>query len=207
MPPETRSAAEAFEALRLEVAETRSELRRLATTIARKPEHDWALTLGQMSAQLAGLELALQAIDRKSYRAPIRMPGEAGTPEHLAEVATDLSALGGRLKAALDIRAQQRAGRRLIAAVIVGVVLGLASCLGVAALLPRQAGIWVATSIIGNDPWTVGQTIMRQADPVSFSRMIRLYNACPADVSAELCAAQITVGAAAAGDRGSGTRR
>jgi hypothetical protein len=46
-------------------------------------------------------------------------------------------------------------------------MVGILLCLGTAALLPRQAGAWMAATIVGGDPWTAGQTLMRDADAAS----------------------------------------
>jgi hypothetical protein len=63
--------------------------------------------------------------------------------------------------------------------------------IGIANLLPNRVGTWMASAIFGGDPWSAGQTLMRQADPVAFARLALLYQACPPNASVELCRAAI----------------
>jgi len=78
----------------------------------------------------------------------------------------------------------------------IGVLLGILLCLGMAALLPRQAGAWMAATMIGGDPWSAGEALMQEGDATAFNRMVRLYQACPAASTTEFCDAAIAVKAA-----------
>jgi len=77
-----------------------------------------------------------------------------------------------------------------------GTFIGIMLFIGIANLMPSSAGTWMASAIFGGDPWTAGETLMSQADPVSFNRMIDLYQACPQSASVEVCRAAIAVKAA-----------
>jgi hypothetical protein len=46
--------------------------------------------------------------------------------------------------------------------------------------VPRSAGDWIATSLIGGSRWQAGETLMQEASPEAWARMVRLYNACGA---------------------------
>ena len=61
-----------------------------------------------------------------------------------------------------------------------------------AGLLPRSAGDWIAASLIGGGQWQAGQTLMEEASPVSFAKMVKLYNTC-GDQPTELCTAAIAL--------------
>jgi hypothetical protein len=195
MPAETRSAAEAFDALRAEVSETHAELHQLTTMIIGQPAPNYDLTLGEMAKRLGAMEDRLAHLARRMP--PARLPEETALPHELATITERAKAAAQELRAATGAVIEQRALRRWMASIGgIGVLVGILLCLGTAALLPRQAGAWMAATIVGGDPWTAGQTLMRDADAASFDRMVRLYQACPLDSPTQLCAAASAVKAA-----------
>jgi len=72
---------------------------------------------------------------------------------------------------------------------VVGVALGFVAWWPLTRVLPRGGGAWLATTVIGGGRWLAGQTLMREADPVTWERMTRLYNACPIAIATDLCQA------------------
>jgi len=195
MPPETRSAAEAFEALRTEVRETNAEIRHLTARIAGASAPNYDLTLGEMARRLGALEGHLVQL---AHRMPAaRLPGELALPDELVAIIEQARAAARDLRASTGAVLKQRALRWRTAGVGgAGVLVGILLCLGLVAFMPRQAGAWVAATMIGGDPWAAGATLMHESDAATFDRMVRLYQACPADRSTELCVAAIAVKAA-----------
>jgi hypothetical protein len=195
MPPETRSAAEAFDALRAEVSNTHTEMRTLAKMVADKPTPDYDLTLGQMAKRLGAMDDRLAGLVHMMPQA--RLPEEIFLPHELLAITSQAKAAAQDLHAATGSAIEQQAVRWWMAGTGgIGVLLGILLCLGMVALLPRAAGAWVAASIVGGDPWTAGQNLMREGDPATFERMVRLYQACPQDSATELCAAAFAIKAA-----------
>ena len=195
MPAETRSAAEAFDALRAEVSETHAELHRLTAMIVGQPAPNYDLTLGEMAKRLGAMEDRLAHLARRMP--PARLPEEMILPHELAAIAEQAKAAARELRTATGAVVEQRALRWWITSIGgIGVMVGILLCLGTAALLPRQARAWMAATLVGGDPWTAGQTLMRDTDAAAFDRMVRLYQACPPDSPTQLCAAASAVKAA-----------
>jgi hypothetical protein len=195
MPPETRSAAEAFDALRAEVSETHAEMRKLAKTVTDKPTPDYDLTLGQMAKRLAAMDDRLVNLAHLMPRATL--PAEIYLPHELVAITEQAKAAAQELRAATGAAIEHQAVRRWMAGTAgMGVFLGILLCLGLVSFLPRETGAWMAAAIVGGDPWTAGQTLMREGDPATFERMVRLYQACPQDSTTQLCVAAIAVKAA-----------
>jgi hypothetical protein len=193
--PETRSAAEAFDALRAEVRETHAEIRTLTTRIAGASAPNYDLTLGEMAKRLGAMEDRLTHLAR--HMPPARLPGEITLPDELATITEQARAAAQALRAAIGAAVAQQALRWwMIGSGGTGVLLGILLCLGMAALLPRQAGAWMAATMIGGDPWSAGEALMQEGDAAAFNRMVRLYQACPAASTTEFCAAAIAVKAA-----------
>jgi hypothetical protein len=200
MPPETRSAAEAFDALRAEVSETHAGMRKLTKMVADRPTPDYDLTLGQMAKRLGAMDDRLADLAHLMPRA--RLPEEIFLPHELAAITNQAKAAAQELRAATGAAIEQQAVCWWMVGIGgVGVLLGILLCLGTVALLPRAAGAWVAASIVGGDPWTAGQNLMREGDPATFERMVRLYQACPQNAAVELCRAAMAVKAAEAAAR------
>jgi hypothetical protein len=192
---ETRSAAEAFDALRAEVRETHAEIRTLTTRIAGASAPNYDLTLGEMAKRLGAMEDRL--IHLAHRMPPARLPGELVLPDELAAITEQARATAQALRAATGVAVAQQSLRWwMIGSGGIGVLLGVLLCLGTAALLPRQAGAWMAATIIGGDPWAAGENLMQESNATAFDRMARLYQACPADSSTDLCVAAIAVKAA-----------
>ena len=63
----------------------------------------------------------------------------------------------------------------------------------VAFLIPWGGGHWLASTLIGGGRWGAGQTLMEEANPAVWERMVRLYRACPLDTTTELCEAAMAV--------------
>jgi len=61
-------------------------------------------------------------------------------------------------------------------------------------ILPWGLGDRLASTVAaGEGRWGAGETLMREADPEAWGRMARLYKACPADASTDLCEAAMAV--------------
>jgi hypothetical protein len=202
MSENTGSAAEAFEALREEVAKLRNGIEwiykqgREIKTAA--PPKDYDLPLGNIEKRLGAIEINLA---RMKWEVPLMMelPGERVPPEELVAISKEAKAAALELrKATGHIIGQQTVRWRLVGMFGLGTVIGIMLFIGIASLLPSSAGAWMAASIFGGDPWTAGETLMRQADPVSFERMVELYQACPQDDPVDLCRAAMAVKAATA---------
>jgi hypothetical protein len=194
------SAIRAFEALRAEVAATRAEVRELAEVTAGKTMPDYDLTLGRIAKQLGDITVRLSRIESRPVelsieRGPLKLPGEPGTPEAaLHEAAETLLGCAGAVRDAVGSAATRQTQRRWLAgSALAGVTMGLMLCLGAVAVLPRQAGAWMAVIMIGaENPWDAGQALMSRGSPDSFARMVRLYRACDGK-PVELCEAAISV--------------
>lgn len=87
--------------------------------------------------------------------------------------------LGQQIEAAGQ-RAGTRAGTALAAgAVAVGALLGVALWYVLPAVLPGEAGNWLAASLIGGSPRQAGQALMRgAATRPGFNRLVQLSQAC-----------------------------
>jgi hypothetical protein len=194
MSENTGSAAVAFDALRKEVSETRTELSKLAKAIER-PVPDYNPTLGAIAKRLGGIEADLARWEE--HLPPIALRGERYTPHELAQLTKEAKAAASKLREATRHSIGQQTVRWWMAGMFgFGAAIGIMLFIGIANLLPSSAGAWMAASIFGGDPWSAGQTLMRQADPVSFERMVELYRACPQNDSVGLCRAAIAVKAA-----------
>ena len=189
MSENTRSAAEAFDALRAELGAARADLRRLETAID-KPAPDYSLTLGDMAKRLGAIQKTL--IDWE-LQIPLELPQERLLPEVLEVITKEAKYAAQELRKATSHTIKQQSMRWWMAGTFgLGTVIGVMLFIGIANLLPSSAGDWMAASIFGGDPWTAGATLMRQADPVNFERMVELYQACPQDQSVDLCRAAMT---------------
>jgi len=209
------AAERAFEALRSEVAELRGALVALAeqaqrpgraVTTASAAVPDYSPTLGVIAQELKEIGDRLDDIEEH--------PALALTPEeHAQQVAeavkqardhaagsakwasTELAKASGELKqivgSAHDQFTQQ--GREW-GALAIGAVLGFVLWWPLAWGLPWGLGDRLAsTLVLGAGRWGAGQTLMREADPETWGRMARLYNACPKSSSTELCEAAMAV--------------
>ncbi len=207
-PEDDGDAAQAFEALREEVA----ALRRGVELIYRQGQQtspavsapDYSLTLGKMEKALHTIAGRLEAVERQpalsltpgSFRVQIEAVAQSAVTilnrpivTALSDVQTvtqDLKALLGRVRA----KREQRVW--LIIASGYGLVVGIGLWYVAAGLLPRSAGEWMAASLMGGDRWQAGVTLMEEASPASWDRMRRLYKAC-GEQTTDLCEAAIGV--------------
>jgi hypothetical protein len=112
-------------------------------------------------------------------------PTARGTDE-LAAITEQARAAAQALRAATGAVLAQRALRWWLTGIgSAGVLAGILLCLGTVALLPRQAGAWMAATMIGGDPWSAGEALMQEDDAAAFNRMVQLYYACPAASTTE----------------------
>jgi len=201
------AAEQAFEALRVEVAGLGRQLDQLAQQGegggAITP--DYSPTLGAIAKELKAVSTRLDGIERHpalkmtpaSYRAEIEAVARATATAasrpfvdslHDAQIATrKLESLAGR------VRDRQEQQRWLATVGGVGVLGGVLLWLLLIRVLPWGAGDWLAALPLGGGRWTAGQSLMREADPVTWDKMVRLYKACPQESTTELCEAALTV--------------
>jgi len=221
-PEDEGDAAErAFEALRAEVATQRGTLERLTAALdglsqrqAEAAAPDYSPTLGAMAreleavvARLDGMEghpaLALTPAAHASQLAAgvRRVEEEAGRglTQTQARFSDGLRQLQGLVSSAHDQLAQER---REWIAVAIGVVAGFALWWPLAFLTPGGGGHWLAATLIGGGRWGAAETLMNEANPALWERMVRLGNACPRDGTTEQCEAALAVRAAAPGQEG-----
>jgi hypothetical protein len=203
-PEDDGDAVRAFEALREEVAALRRGVElvyRQGQTAPGAP--DYSPTLGQMEKALQVIAGRLEAVEQQPALTltPARFRTEIDSVAHDAvstisrpfieavqearAAARDLKALTGRVHE----RREQQTWLLIVGAfgLIVGVGLWY-----VAAGLLRSAGDEIAASLIGGTRWQAGETLMDEASPASFDKMVRLYEACGEQATA-LCEAAIAV--------------
>lgn len=90
-------------------------------------------------------------------------------------------------------------------AVGAGIIVGMVLIRVLITVLPWGGGDWLAGVMVGGrTPWQAGETLMRDADPVSFDKMAKLYNTCGSRPVA-FCTAAITLDEAAKAGKGGGT--
>ena len=80
----------------------------------------------------------------------------------------------------------------MLTAGVLGLTVGVGLWYVAAGLLPRSAGDGIAASLIGGTRWQAGATLMDEASPASFDKMVRLYEAC-GEQTTELCEAAVVV--------------
>jgi len=202
MSENTGSAAEAFEALREEVAKLRNGVERIyrqgREVKPAAPPKDYDLPLSNMERRLGAIEANLANM---KWEVPLMLdlPGERIPPDELIAISKEAKAAALELRKATGHIIEQKAVRWRMAGMLgLGSALGITLCVAITYLFPSSAGAWMAATIIGGDPWDAGQVLMHQGDPVSFERMVELYQACPQDVSVDLCRAAMAVKAATA---------
>jgi len=193
-PEDDADAVRAFEALRAEVA----ALRR---AVEERDAPDDSRTPGAMGKVLTAIGGRL---DRMEAHLGLRLTPEqhaqqiaAGIRAARGEVLQSVAAAGTQLdeatralQAMIGTAQSRRAQRRQVwIAAVVGVALGFVAWWPLTRVLPRGGGAWLATTVIGGGRWLAGQTLMREADPVTWERMTRLYNACPIAIATDLCQA------------------
>jgi hypothetical protein len=205
-------AVRAFEALREEVA----ALRRGVELVCRQGQQavpdapDYSPTLGAMATTLTAVGSRLDAMEAhpalrltpdlhareiaagvRAARNEASNSASAGVMR-LQEAARELGEMIGAVRTGIDQR------RRVIIALALGAALGFLAWWPLVAVLPWGGGDWLAATLIGGDRWLAGQTLMREADPKTWDRMVQLYNACPHAITADQCQAAMAAAASPA---------
>jgi hypothetical protein len=211
---EDGDAAQAFEALRAEVA----RLRESVELISRQGQAaDYSLTLGIMAKALQAVQGRLAAIEAApalaltpaSYREQLdetaQFAGQIASQEIWKAVAaqnkasqaqeTAMSELPGVVARARTAEAQRR---RVVRVGLLGVAGGMVLWVLLAAGLTWGMGTWLAAlPLAPGDRWAAGAMLRREEYPDAFDRMARLTNAC-GDRPVDLCVAALTLGTTAA---------
>ena len=174
-PGDDDGAERAFEALRAEVASLRRGIELLYRQGDEARTVDYTLTLGQMMKTLEAVQGRLAAIESK--------PALEMTPAVYRREIDDAGRLAGEV-----------AGRMLRegAAGLTAVTRELREVSSHAREARQQRAWLISVGAVGGGQWQAGQTLMQEASPVSFARMVKLYDSC-GDQTTELCAAAITV--------------
>ena len=169
------AAAEAFEALRAEVAQLRAVLEGLATTAP-----DYSPTLAAIAQSLAAMEAhpALR-LTPDALASQVRQASEAAQQQgrrELANAVQRVDAAGADLERLAD---RQRTGREQVRQVAImtavgalaGVIVGVSFSGPIARTLPPSWSVpeRMAAATLRLDPWTAGAQLMRTADRVSWS--------------------------------------
>ncbi|MDA8250378.1 MAG: DUF6118 family protein [Rhodospirillales bacterium] len=217
--PDEDSAERAFAALRDEVAALRRgiELVYRQQGQAQQAVPDYSPTLGEMAQELRAVGQLLAAIGE--HPALRLTPGEithqvaAGVREAGEDAARGHAAAGSRLEEAVrELRALIGAAQSQVAqqwhmliAGVGGAVLGFLVWYPLVWLTPWGGGDWLAASLIGGGRWEAGQTLLREADPATWDRIVRLTQAC-GEQTTEVCAAAIEAKAAKPGTAGQRVR-
>lgn len=206
-------AAEAFEALRAEVAGLGRGLDRLDALVrrgqreqaeAREDAPDYSPTLGAMAKELAEARERLAAIEGKPALAltPSGFQAELKTAVGTAAMASGIElqaatrraeALAGELKGVVE-GARERGKQRawLWSVGFCGVMAGAGLWIVAAGVLPRGASHWLAALLVGGSRWEAGAELIHGVDPVAWERVVRLNRAC-GEASTELCEAALVL--------------
>ena len=209
-PEEDDDAARAFDALRGEVAALRHGIELVYRQARQAPAAvldtpDYSPTLGAIAQELRAVGKRLDGIEAHpalqltpaAYAAQVttgvrRVEDEAGRSlTHARGRFSDgLHELRSLIGSANTQFVQQ--WRELIA-VAIGAALGFVVWWPLAFLTPWGGGHWLASTLIGGGRWGAGQTLMQEADPAVWERLVRLYRACPQDTTTELCEAALAM--------------
>ena len=229
---EEDDAAQAFEALRAEVARLRQgielvyrqgqEAKSAAGSGAAGPGVDYSLTLGQMQKALQAVQGRLETIEGK--------PALAMTPEVYRDRIEEMGRVAGQVagramsegaaaqsqatRELKDMLGRKRSTREQREWVFVagagGVMVGMLLWTLLVENLPWGMGTWLAAVPIAGDKWDAGQELLREASPASYEKMVTLYNACGQQTLAfcqEAIAAKTVSSAEAAGEAPARSRR
>jgi hypothetical protein len=206
---EEDDAARAFEALRGEVAALRHGIelvyRQVQAPAAALDAPDYSPTLGAIAQELRAVGKRLDGMEAhpalQLTPAAYATQVTAGVRRVEDEAGRSLTHAQGRFSDGLhelrsligSAHSQFVQQRREWIAVAIGAVLGFVVWWPLAFLTPWGGGHWLASTLIGGGRWGAGQTLMQEADPVVWERMVRLYRACPPDTMTELCEAAMAV--------------
>jgi hypothetical protein len=176
------AAAEAFEALRAEMAQLRSELRtHLVGTQAETA--DYAPTLGAIAGTLASIERhpALRTTPQ-AFAAEMSEALEIIQRRADQRVLTAVRQIEGAafdvLRVAGSARESRRQRRWVLVAAGIGIFIGVAGWIGasgpIARELPRAWALpeKMATATLATDRWNAGARLMTSANPVGWGRLV-----------------------------------
>jgi len=205
-------AAQAFEALRAEVAALRRGVELIyrgqqdAAGAAGPAPVDYSPTLGGMAKTLQAVEGRLQAIEGKPamaltpsrFEADIRAAGHWAGEQGTSAVRMAASALTEAKREFEGVLAGARTAReqraRISSAAMFGVLGGVLLWFMAAAFLPWGVGHRLAVLLVDTGGrWKAGERLMDEADPDAWDRQVRLSKACPPDTLIELCEAAMVV--------------
>lgn len=206
---EADGAERAFEALREEVAALRRGIELVYRQVQQAPATpettDYSPTLGAIAQELRVVGTRLDGIEgQPALRAtPAAQAAELRAQLHQAgeDARRGFAHAQGRVDEALhelrrligSANSQFVQQRREWIAVAIGAVLGVVVWYPLVWLTPFGGGHWLAASLIGGGRWRAGETLMQEAAPASWERMVRLYKACPQDSTTELCETALAV--------------
>jgi hypothetical protein len=211
-------AEQAFEALREEVAALRRgvELVHRQGQGAKGPAAagpDYSPTLGAIAKELQAVTARLEAIEQAPALASapadqavvlrrelqhIGQDARGGLAQAQAELAGTVRELRGMMVSA---RGREDQNQWLWTVGGVGVLGGMLLWFLLTAMLPWGGDTWLAALAFGGR-WNAGQTMMQDAAPLQWNRMVRLYKACPQDSMTELCEAAMAVRTGPSGQEG-----
>ena len=207
-------AAQAFEALRAEVAALRQGIELVyrqgqqAAAAAPTPAPaavDYSPTLGAMAKELKAVEARLKAIEGKpaleltpaKFEKDIWLAGVKAREEGVAAMLAVKSAFENASEKFKGVLAGAMARREqevwVSTAALLGFTAGVVLWFLAAVLLPWGLGHRMAAAMVGGDRWEAGSTLMGEANPDAWDRVVRLQKAC-GDHAVGLCEAAIAVG-------------
>jgi hypothetical protein len=203
-------AARAFEALRGEVAALRRGIELVYRQAQQVPAAaldapDYSPTLGAIAQELRAFGKRLDGMEAhpalKLTPAAYATQVTEGVRRVEGEAARSLTHAQGRFSDGLhelrsligSAHSQFVQQRREWIAVAIGAALGFVVWWPLAFLTPWGGGHWLAATLIGGGRWGAGQTLIEEANPAVWERMVRLYRACPVDTTTELCEAALAV--------------
>ena len=203
-------AERAFEALREEVAGLRRGIeqvsRQRGTAAGGVAAVDYSPTLGAIAKGLQAVEGRLGVIEGKPalvltparFETEIRKAGGWASEEGVSAMRSAALTMEGASREFKEVLAGARSHREqqvmLGMTGIVGVMGGVALWFLAVAALPWGTGHRMAALMIdGDGRWGAAETLMREADPSRWKRVVGLIHACPEDTLTELCEAAMAV--------------
>lgn len=204
-------AAAAFEALRGEVAALRQGIELVyrqgqqAAPALAPAAVDYSPTLGAIAKELKAVEVRLKAIEGKpalgltpsTFKEDIWQAGLKASEQSVVVMQAVKSSFENASKEFKDVLAGARARREqdvwVSTAALLGFMVGVLLWFMAAALLPWGLGHRMAAAMVGGDRWEAGSTLMEEANPEAWEKVVRLNKAC-GGASVGLCEAAIAVG-------------
>ena len=204
-------AAQAFEALRAEVAALRRGMELIykrqqdAAGAAGPAAVDYSPTLGGMAKTLQAVEGRLQAIEGKPamaltparFEADIQAAGSMAATLSTLSVRDAASVLEGAKQEFQGVLAGARARRVqqvwVSNAAVFGVLGGMLLWF-MAAALPWGVGHRLAAALVSTGGrWRAAEVLMDEDSPATWDRLVRLSHACPPETLIDLCEAAMVV--------------